>query len=192
MGTSNVKVDLNSDVGSTPSPDPQPDPGTPEPDPVGVTKTGTYRNETISGTDGADTLSGKGGTDTLNGLGGNDTLIGGTGSDTLKGGSGADHFVYTGLSDRSDSIADFNGAAGDKIDVSSLLERYGYNGNNPLADGTLDFTDTWRGERLDVHIGDSDVTGLFTLVGVHQQPTADMFIRLILRMAGQNRSTGLP
>lgn len=173
VGASNVKVDLNSDVVSTPQPNPDP---SPQPAPDGVTKTGTYLNETISGTDGADSLSGKGGADTLNGHGGNDTLIGGSGSDTLKGGAGADHFVYTGLSDRSDSISDFSGASGDKIDVSALLENYGYIGNNPLADGTLDFTDTWRGERLDVHLGGRDVSGLLTLVGVHQEPTADMLI----------------
>ena len=179
VGASNVKVDLNADApgGGTPTPSPQPpSPEQPAPAPEGVSKTGTYRNETISGTEGNDTLSGRGGNDSLNGYGGNDVLIGGTSSDALKGGTGADTFVYTGLSDRSDSITDFNGAAGDKIDVSEILDDYDYTGSNPFADGTLDFTDTWRGERLDVEIGGREVTGLFTLVGVHQQPTPDMFI----------------
>ncbi|RWH31997.1 MAG: type I secretion C-terminal target domain-containing protein, partial [Mesorhizobium sp.] len=57
----------------------------------------------------------------LNGGGGNDTLIGGLGQDTLTGGAGADTFKLDHL-DIKDLITDYNGAEGDKIDLTSLFD----------------------------------------------------------------------
>lgn len=79
----------------------------------------------------ADSLFGSTGRDTLKGLAGDDRLLGGTGGDTLSGGSGADTFVYRALGDSlrtdvsngtggRDTLLDFDGSAGDQIDVSAL------------------------------------------------------------------------
>jgi len=153
------------------------------PDPLVIFKTGTPSDDTISGGGGSDTFSGGLGSDILNGNAGNDKLMGGRGHDTLNGGngddiltgnggldlltggSGADRFVFTLPSDHGDQITDFNGGQGDKIDVSALLDVYGYEGTNPIADGTMKFVDTPVGERLDIHVNDQDVIGLVTLVG---------------------------
>ena len=187
VGASNVKVDLDADAGqSSPIPSPTPDPTpipapqptpvpTPEPTPVpkpdaiGVSKVGTWGNDTIIGTDGDDVLAGRSGNDVLKGGAGkvNDTLVGGHGYDHLTGGAGADHFVFNSLADRGDRITDFDASKGDKIDVSALLDACGYKGTDPIADGTLKFVDTWQGERLDVHINGKDIAGLVTLAGVH-------------------------
>lgn len=57
----------------------------------GVTRTGSYFNDTLNGTAGEDRLWGGGlGNDTLNGLGGHDLLSGGIGNDKLDGGDGND------------------------------------------------------------------------------------------------------
>ena len=55
-----------------------------------VTKTGTDRNDLITGRGGDDVLSGGGGKDILYGEGGNDKISGGAGNDTLYGGAGSD------------------------------------------------------------------------------------------------------
>jgi arylsulfatase A-like enzyme len=54
------------------------------------TKTGTPRNDVISGTQGLDSLCGRAGRDVLRGRGGNDRLWGNRGRDLLVGGSGND------------------------------------------------------------------------------------------------------
>jgi serralysin len=162
VGAINVKVDLDAHAGqSSPTPTPSPISGpapAPDPTPIGVSKVGTWGNDVLKG--GA----------------GNDTLTGGHGKDHLTGGPGADHFVFTSLGDRGDRIADFNASQGDRIDVSALLDAYGYKGTDPIADGTLKFVDTWHGERLDVHIGGKDVSGLVTLTGIHDDQSISSFI----------------
>ncbi len=76
---------------------------------------------------GNDTLIGGAGDDLLFGQGGNDVLIGGPGNDYLVGGTGADVFKWhltdigTDSSPAVDTIADFNKAQGDKIDLRDLL-----------------------------------------------------------------------
>ncbi|RWB79173.1 MAG: type I secretion C-terminal target domain-containing protein [Mesorhizobium sp.] len=77
--------------------------------------------DNLSGAGGNDTLVGGAGNDTLNGGSGNDLLVGGSGQDTLTGGAGADTFRLDHL-DIKDLITDYNGAEGDKIDLSSLFE----------------------------------------------------------------------
>ncbi len=98
---------------------------------------GGRQDDIIYGGDGADTLAGgkerdvlygdagddllKGGknNDTLIGGVGDDTLIGGIGLDTLTGGDGADTFVFTFLKNI-DTLTDFNGAEGDRLDFSQI------------------------------------------------------------------------
>ncbi|TIP01830.1 MAG: type I secretion C-terminal target domain-containing protein, partial [Mesorhizobium sp.] len=79
--------------------------------------------DTINGNGGNDTLVGGAGNDTLNSGAGNDLLIGGLGQDTLTGGTGADTFKLDHLElNIKDLITDYNGAEGDKIDLTALFE----------------------------------------------------------------------
>ncbi|WP_210242356.1 DUF5801 repeats-in-toxin domain-containing protein, partial [Mesorhizobium sp. B2-3-14] len=82
---------------------------------------GSDFNDTLNGDSGNNVLYGGAGNDTINGNAGNDLLIGGAGQDTMTGGTGADTFKLDGL-DIKDLIADYSGAQGDKIDLSSLFE----------------------------------------------------------------------
>ncbi|AZO22370.1 type I secretion C-terminal target domain-containing protein [Mesorhizobium sp. M1E.F.Ca.ET.045.02.1.1] len=101
----------------------------------GVTYTGTADAETMQGTANDDILNGNGGddilqgfagADTLNGGDGNDLLIGGLGHDTLTGGAGADTFKLDHLElSIKDLITDYNGADGDKIDLTALFQTGG-------------------------------------------------------------------
>lgn len=84
---------------------------------------------TLKGLDGADRLSGENGDDRLyggdgrdrlDGGRGSDLLIGGGGKDMLTGGRGGDTFQFTALTDRGDTIRDFNAADGDLIDLSRI------------------------------------------------------------------------
>jgi Ca2+-binding RTX toxin-like protein len=84
--------------------------------------------DALNGGDGIDELRGSAGNDILNGGNGNDILVGGMGNDTLTGGAGADVFRWE-LSDRGvagtpalDTVADFNTADGDKLDLRDLLQ----------------------------------------------------------------------
>ncbi|MCV3766587.1 M10 family metallopeptidase C-terminal domain-containing protein [Rhizobium sp. TRM95796] len=73
-----------------------------------------------------DRLTGNSGVNVLKGGGGNDTLIGGGGFDLLYGGSGRDSFVMKSAKDigatktASDTIYDFNGKSGDRINLSGI------------------------------------------------------------------------
>ena len=64
--------------------------------------------------------------DTIIGSSTNNFITGGAGSEQLTGGAGADTFVYLATNDSTfttagrDAIRDFNGAAGDRIDLSSI------------------------------------------------------------------------
>ena len=96
--------------------------------------TGTAGGDTVSGGANSDTLSGGGGNDVLNAGGGkdkvdggvgNDRIIGGGGQDTLTGGAGKDVFAFgnkdTGTSKgTADTITDFSGKGGDKIDLKAI------------------------------------------------------------------------
>ncbi|ESY99019.1 hypothetical protein X738_12705 [Mesorhizobium sp. LNHC209A00] len=82
---------------------------------------GSDFNDTLNGDGANNVLYGGAGNDSINGNAGNDLLIGGAGQDTMTGGTGADTFKLDGL-DIKDLIADYSGAQGDKIDLSSLFE----------------------------------------------------------------------
>ena len=64
------------------------------------------------------TLSGAGGADIIVGGNKNDVLVGGNGADTIAGGNGNDRFVYEEISDRNDTIVDFE-LTGDTLSFSA-------------------------------------------------------------------------
>ena len=74
-------------------------------------------NDRLYGGVGNDKLYGESGSDILYGEDGNDRLQGGQGNDVLYGGSGADTFVFDKTNNGRDVIKDFNGSAGDRIQV---------------------------------------------------------------------------
>jgi len=61
---------------------------------------------------------------------------GGINGDLLVGGSGQNIFSYDYIAEGQDEILNFTPGK-DKIDISSLLDRIGYKGSNPLADQTI-------------------------------------------------------
>ena len=80
----------------------------------------------LTGNSGNNFLSGQDGNDVLNGAGGNDTLYGDAGADNLTGGAGKDTFMFRTISDSTfavsgrDTISDFSGAGGDRINLSAI------------------------------------------------------------------------
>jgi Ca2+-binding RTX toxin-like protein len=86
---------------------------------------GTKYGNIIHGGAGNDTIFGRGGIDYLTGGAGDDVLVGGADRDRMRGSEGADIFRLESLSDsapgwRRDVIVDFDGAEGDRIDLSLL------------------------------------------------------------------------
>ena len=89
--------------------------------------------DTISGSKWADVLVAYDGNDTFNGNGGNDEIHGGKGNDRIAGGIGADKlfgedgkdtFIFKSVTESKaiefDTIFDFNGKLGDRIDVHAI------------------------------------------------------------------------
>ncbi|SMO40715.1 Ca2+-binding protein, RTX toxin-related [Thalassovita litoralis] len=76
--------------------------------------------DTLAGLDGNDSITGGRGDDLLMGAAGADTLVGDAGNDTIWGGADADLFVFT-AGDGQDMIGDFNGVAGDRLNLSDSL-----------------------------------------------------------------------
>lgn len=81
---------------------------------------GSFFADVLRGSNAANRLIGDAGDDELSGRGGDDILSGGTGADRLEGGHGADLFVFGEVDAGRDTIADFNAAAGDRIDLSAI------------------------------------------------------------------------
>jgi Ca2+-binding RTX toxin-like protein len=81
-----------------------------------INGTGNELDNAITGNSAANVLTGGAGADRLDGRGGNDRIIGGTGADFLLGGDGNDTFVFR-TGDGRDTIADFNQAGDDRIEV---------------------------------------------------------------------------
>jgi Ca2+-binding RTX toxin-like protein len=74
--------------------------------------------DTIISGSGNDTVRGGQGADTISGGAGNDLIFGDLGNDTLSGGAGADTFWLT-PGGGQDNITDFDGAAGDRIQITA-------------------------------------------------------------------------
>jgi len=92
---------------------------------------------------GSDTLLGGTQDDWLQGEAGDDQLQGGLGRDQLSGGSGADSFVFLTTADSAlsaalrDVITDFDGVAGDRLDLSAIDADTGTAGDQAFLGLTL-------------------------------------------------------
>ncbi|MES2944571.1 MAG: M10 family metallopeptidase C-terminal domain-containing protein [Pseudomonadota bacterium] len=101
--------------------------------------TGSSIANLLTGGAGNDSLKGSTGNDTLLGGSGNDLINGGTGQDLLTGDAGADTFDFDSLAEMGltsaswDSISDFNGTAGDRIDLSTLDANTALSGNQQFS-----------------------------------------------------------
>jgi Ca2+-binding RTX toxin-like protein len=133
-------------------------------------------NDKLYGGADNDTLYGQTGNDTLDGGTGNDKIVGGDGVDLMYGGPGADTFVWNSTSqapipmspdpnwtiaiNQVDTIADFNPAEGDKIDLRGITDELGHQPwvlSFPLAgypnDAVLDLYDVNSSRPLaEIHI----------------------------------------
>ncbi len=100
---------------------------------------GTAYADKLYGNTGANGLKGDGGNDILSGLSGADTLYGGLGADQLTGGGDADTFQFKALADSTvavagrDTIFDFGGTQGDRIDLSGIDANTGISGNQAFT-----------------------------------------------------------
>ena len=108
---------------------------------------GSSHADKLYGNTSANLLSGGAGDDILSAGAGNDTLYGGLGADDLTGGAGADTFVFKTLADTTvaaagrDTIFDFSGTGGDRIDLSAIDANEAASGNQAFTYlGTSAFT----------------------------------------------------
>lgn len=85
---------------------------------------GSKYADVLVGYDGNDRLVGNAGDDVIHGGKGNDTITGGLGADHLYGEAGKDTFVFTAVTQSKansfDTIFDFSGKTGDRIDLSAI------------------------------------------------------------------------
>ncbi len=109
--------------------------------------TGSSYADKLYGNSGVNLLAGGSGNDALDGGSGNDVLYGGAGADDLVGGAGADTFTFKVLSDTTvatsgrDTILDFSGTSGDRIDLSAIDANTAASGNQAFTYvGTAAFT----------------------------------------------------
>lgn len=89
------------------------------------TISGSKYSDVLFGYDGKDKLTGNSGSDSLYGGKGDDKIIGGFGADRLFGEAGEDTFIYKSVGNSnstggSDTIYDFSGKSGDRIDLAAI------------------------------------------------------------------------
>jgi hypothetical protein len=130
--------------------------------------------DVLIGRNGNDALSGGQGNDELFGGSGTDWIQGGKGSDWLSGGKGADFFAWEGADVNSawlDTITDFQGGNGDRLGLTSILDK-----DNPFDNlgwtfiGNKNFTNTAAQLRFSNGFLTGDVDG---------DSTADLNIKLL-------------
>ncbi|WP_243375198.1 PQQ-dependent sugar dehydrogenase [Microvirga solisilvae] len=144
---------------------------------------GLNGNDTLIGGAGEDDLRGEEGNDRLEGGLDADHIEGGIGTDVMLGGGGADIFIWDDISETSptlsaaDVVLDFNGAGGDRLDISDIDANTGRSGGQAFAFiGTAAFTAAAQ-VRYEVSGGqtiillntdaDSAAEGVIRLEGVH-------------------------
>jgi hypothetical protein len=93
----------------------------------------TLNGETFIIEQSLNDIIGTAGRDILTGTSGGERIIGGAGADLITGGGGNDLFVYQSIRDAGDTIKDFE-IGKDQIDLTLVLQSFGYTGFNPLAD----------------------------------------------------------
>ncbi|MFT0859063.1 VWA domain-containing protein [Ancylobacter sp. G4_0304] len=150
---------------------------------------GNHLDNFLLGNGAANSLSGGGGNDTLNGGAGDDRLYGGAGDDRMFGGIGADKlfgeagkdtFIFRSIADSTvglagrDTIAGFDGAGGDRIDLTGIDANVNLGGDQAFNFiGTQNFTH---------HAGElryyKNSSGSFVLADVNGDGGADFSIHL--------------
>ncbi len=110
--------------------------------PVGVVRSGTAINDTLSGGLGSDTISGLAGNDLLLGLAGNDSLNGGLGADAMVGGLGNDIYVRDNVGD---TITEASATGGIDTVQSSVTYALGANLENLTLTGVAVINGTGNG-----------------------------------------------
>lgn len=130
--------------------------------------------DVLIGRNGNDALSGGQGNDEIFGGSGTDWIQGGKGSDWLIGGKGADFFAWEGADVNSgwlDTITDFQGANGDRLGITAILDK-----SNPFDNlgwtfiGDKNFSNTAGQLRFSNGFLTGDVDG---------DSTADLNIKLL-------------
>jgi hypothetical protein len=113
--------------------------------PAGVTDiTLTGSQQTVHGNDAGDTFHSNNTGNYLYGGLGNDTFDLGRGGDWATGGGGNDVFAFAGTPWAPGGVTDFN--AGDKVDLTGLLQASGYTGSDPVGAGYIKITDDGAGD----------------------------------------------
>jgi Ca2+-binding RTX toxin-like protein len=88
-------------------------------------------NDWLKAGKGDDSLQGGDGNDRLIGNAGHDVIVGGSGNDRLTGGRGRDTFVYSSLTDGTDTITDFSQA--DLLDLRLIFVQPEFRGDSAAA-----------------------------------------------------------
>jgi beta-glucanase (GH16 family) len=113
--------------------------------PDGVTDiTLTGAQQAIYGNNLGDTFHSDNNTNYLFGGTGNDTFDLGRGGDWAQGGGGNDVFAFAATPWAAGGVTDFN--AGDKVDLTGLLQASGYTGSDPIGAGYIKITDDGSGD----------------------------------------------
>ncbi|MDB9524582.1 cadherin domain-containing protein [Oscillatoria sp. CS-180] len=107
--------------------------------------------------------------DTLTGTEADERITGFQGPDRLTGGDGRDQFIYTSPVDGGDTITDFT-VGEDQIVLTTLLERLGYAGSDPIGDGLVQFRSRGSGSLVaidpDGDEGPAQARNFLTVEGV--------------------------
>jgi subtilisin-like proprotein convertase family protein len=129
--------------------------------------------ENVRGTRFDDILIGDVGDNVLEGGEGNDFLVGSLGADILAGGPGGDVFGISSVAECGDILADFDPAADEVLDLSTLFAAHGLARAAPFAAGIVSVADLDGSGRhsvvnldLDGPAGPAAPFTLFTLVDI--------------------------
>ncbi len=115
----------------------------------------TLNGQTLLVEQSTNDIVGTSGRDNLVGTSGSDRITGGFAADTIFGGLGSDTFVYNNIRDAGDTIKDFE-LRTDVIDLTGVLNSFGYNRLNPIGDGYVKFSSYSGGTTI---LLDSDGNG---------------------------------
>ncbi|MFP4102519.1 type I secretion C-terminal target domain-containing protein, partial [Coleofasciculus sp.] len=98
--------------------------------------------------------------DELTGTSESDRLTGGFGADILTGEGGSDQFIYESIRDAGDTITDFE-IGSDQIVLTGLLDSFGYDGSDALADGYVQVVEMGSNSAVQIDADGPDGRGIF-------------------------------